>query len=404
MNSADDIWLVAVTAGKWQRHGIREARSAGFKVLAIDSDPEAEGFLEADKSLIIGFSDHAKVIEAVRSLGLNIKGVVSFCSEAGMEISANIREAFDLPGPRTELCHRLMDKSLQRKVWTDKGIPGPKWAEFQTVDAALKAIPVFGFPLIVKPADSSGSRGVAKLESMNDEIQDAVENAFLSSKNSNVLLEACMEGVEFTVETFSSSGNVEVLAVTEKKKIEATRGTVAKELASPDRSKEVVSRIANTVKDALLALGYTDGPGHAEVMLMGDGSVGLIEVAGRGGGFMVFDHFIPSVSGINVARLTALQAVGLPVGDIVKKEAAAVLRFFPARAGRLKKIFGLENANSINGVEAGSFVKEGEIFKMATTDGDRLGYILSCAHSPQEAQRLADEAESLIRFDFEEVE
>jgi cysteine synthase A len=120
-----------------------------------------------------------------------------------------------------------------------------------------------------------------------------------------------MVGTEFTVEVFCAHGRVNVLAITEKKKVPGTRGTVASELATPDRAPEVLERITSAVSSAFVALGYLEGPGHAEAILMADGSVWLVEVAGRGGGFMVFDKFVPLVTGVNIAQLTALQAVGM---------------------------------------------------------------------------------------------
>lgn len=134
---------------------------------------------------------------------------------------------------------------------------------------------------------------------------------------------------------------------------------------------------------------------------MKDGSVGIVEVAGRGGGFMVFDGLVPAVSGVNIARLTALQAVGKKVSAVAKYKKAAVLRFFPSRPGVLRKISGFEAANLLEGVEADAFAKVGDRFHQATVDGDRLGYILSHASTPPLARALADSAESLIRFDIE---
>ncbi len=352
----NEVWLVAITAGRWQRHGIIEARKAGLKVVAIDADPDAEGFQDADKSICMDTNDYEGVVEALRSLGVEIRGAVSFCSEAGMLLAAHVREAFNLPGPKQALSKSLIDKGIQRRVWAKAGVPSPRFITFTSKQAALAAIPHFGFPSIIKPTDSSGSRGVTKLESSQDEINDAIDRAFANAKSGEVILEDCMVGTEFTVEVFCAEGNVNVLAITEKKKVAGTRGTVAGELATPDRPPGVLACIADAVTCAFDALGYLEGPGHAEAILMEDGSVGLVEVAGRGGGFMVFDKFVPMVSGVNIARLTALQAVGLTLPSVECYSRAAVLRFFPTQPGVLRAIHGFDEANKVLGVVAGCFV------------------------------------------------
>jgi len=397
----DEQWLVAVTAGRWQRHGIKEARSAGLKILAIDTDPDAEGFLDADEALAIDFSDHVKVIQELKNFNRNICGAVSFCSEAGMMLAANIREAFNLPGPRAELCHRLIDKAVQRAVWQERGLPCPEWKVFKDKNQALKGLLDFDFPVIIKPTDSSGSRGVTKIESLAEDLNGAVEKAFEFSRSGEVIIEKFMDGTEFTVETFGVHGTIYVLAITEKKKVEGTKGTVASELATAESNNHVLSNISSTVVKAFEALGYIEGPGHAEVILGSDGTVGLVEVAGRGGGFMVFDRFVPIVSGTNIARLTALQAVGRPVDKPTTLNKAAVLRFFPSRSGIVRRISGFEEADQIVGVEAGPFVKVGDHVNRASADGDRLGYILSQASAVPQALELADQAERLISFDIE---
>lgn len=400
MRIVSESWLVAITAGRWQKHGISEARHAGLKVVAVDADPNAEGFHEADQRICMNTDDYEGVIEALRALNINIRGVVSFCSEAGMLLAAYVRESFDLNGPRTEQTLSLIDKGIQRRIWQRARVPSPRFRTFTVREEVLAAIPTFGFPSIIKPTDSSGSRGVTKLESIHDDLDEAVERAFHFAKSGEVLLENYMSGTEFTVEVFCAQGEVNVLAVTEKKKVAGTRDTVARELATPNRSPEILTQIADAVVDAFVALSYLEGPGHAEVILMDDGAVGLVEVAGRGGGFMVFDKLVPVVSGVNIARMTALQAVGLALEPFVLAKRAAVLRFFPTQPGTLNAVHGFDEANEIPGVEAGCFVKPGASFGRALADGDRLGFVLSCAATATEAQSLADLAESKVIFDF----
>jgi biotin carboxylase len=397
----EEIWLVAVTAGRWQRHGICEAKAAGLKVIAIDADPNAEGFSDADYVINMDLSNHQAVIAELYNIKKNIQGAVSFVSDAGMILAAAIRDEFNLPGMGLGLCRRFVDKGIQRKIWHEKGVPGPKWKVFSEKNEALNAIYSFDFPFIIKPTDSSGSRGVTKIDSREDDILGAVIRAFEFSSSGEVIIETYMDGSEFTVEVFAVDGFVNVLAVTEKKKVEGTRGTVASELATPDRPQKIISKIAKTVVDAFNALDYKDGPGHAELILKKDETVGLIEVAARGGGFMVFDGLVPAVSGVNLARITAIQSVGLAIGEVIVSQKYSVLRFFPSKPGVLQAISGFEEANLIPGVKALSLVVVGDRFEFAATDGDRLGYILTYADTPKKAKDLADKAESLINFSIE---
>lgn len=394
----DDIWLIAVTAGKWQKHGISEAMGSGIKVLALDADPKAEGFSIADKSLCLSLENEDAVIKELKEMNLNYMGVVSFCSEVGMPLAARIREEFDLPGPRSELTKKLLDKGLQRKVWSGSAVPGPEWVIFEDVKSATDYLLSSELPRIIKPTDSSGSRGVTKIEEQSD-IIFAVSKAFEFSRSGKVIIESFMSGTEFTVEVFIVDGNVNVLAVTEKKKVEGTKGTVARELATSDRPAVIIDKISKTVIHAFNSLGYKEGPGHAEVILCDD-YVGMVEVAGRGGGFMVFDKFIPAVSGVNIAKLTVLQSLGIPIKKFEIEKNAAVLRFFPSRPGTIYSINGFEKANEINGVECDCFVSIEDNLFSASTDGDRLGYILSWSKTPSIAQKLADEAESYISFEI----
>jgi biotin carboxylase len=392
-------WLVAVTAGRWQINGIRKAKSLGLKVVAIDADPGAAGFAEADHVLNMRLDELDKVLKALTEMRVHLRGAVSFASDAGVPLAAAIRKYFDLPGTRPDICSRLVNKAIQRSLWARHRVPGPRVQLVESQQTAVAAIANFGFPLIIKPADSSGSRGVTLLESANDDIVDAVERAFRFSRSSQVLLESYMRGTEFTVETFSVRGTHHVLAVTEKKKVEGTRGTVARELATPQRSSEVLGSISDAAVRAYTALGYEDGPGHAEVILMQDGSVGLVEVAGRGGGFQVFDRFVPAVSGVDIGLCTVMQAVGLDVGPLQLRHHAAVLRFIPSRPGTLVAISGLDEANALEGVEAGAIASIGDTFGHAAADGDRLGWILSKGGTPTIAQQRADQAEQLISFE-----
>jgi biotin carboxylase len=395
---SEALWLVSVCAGRWQLKGIAAARAAGLKVLALDGDPDAPGLKAADLGSVADVRDPEAVLRAVRALGLRPSGAISFAAEAGMLSAAAVREAFGLPGPGMDLALSLTDKLRQRRAWTLAGVPGPRWEAARSIEEAASAASRIGFPLVVKPCDSAGSRGVSKVES-GGELRAAASAAFDASRSKTVLVESHMAGTEFTVETFSERGRTHVLAVTSKTKVPGTGGTVANELATPDLPGPAVDAVAQAAVDALAALGYSDGPGHSEVIMGPDLKPGLVESAGRGGGFMVFDMLVPRLSGYDIATACALQAVGLEPPPVRLRSRAGVLRFFPSRPGTVRGWSGFEEAAAVEGVSAGPFVAEGEKVGSVHGDADRLGFIFTEASTPALARGLADRAESLIHFD-----
>ncbi|MFA6091795.1 MAG: ATP-grasp domain-containing protein [Elusimicrobiota bacterium] len=391
-------WLVAVCAGRWQLQSIRAAKKAGLRVLALDGDPKAPGLTEADLNAVVDIRDPQAVLAAVRSSAVRPAGAISFVAEAGMNAAAAVRKAYGLPGPDENLTTALTNKLRQREAWTRAGVPGPRWERVRTIEEAGAALERIGLPAVIKPVDCAGSRGVFKVEPGSD-WQSFAKTALSASASKTALVESHMPGTEYTVETFAAQGRTHVLAVTGKTKVPGTGGTVANELATPDLPEELVSRVADAAVQALTALGHTDGPGHTEIILSPEGRPGLVESAGRGGGFMVFDLLVPRLSGFDIATACALQAAGLPAPEVRISPKAGVLRFFPSRPGMVRSIRGFEEACALEGVRAGPFVSPGEQVNTVKGDGDRMGYIFAEAPTPRLAQALADKAESMIHFE-----
>jgi biotin carboxylase len=395
---------VAVGAGRWQLSGIRAAKEEGLLVLAIDGSSEAPGFGMADRFAVADIRDPRAVLDALLASGIRPSGAIAFVTDAGMAAAAALREAFDLPGPRADLVRRLTDKCHQRRAWSASNIAGPNWFCVMTEPEAAAAIDELGqTDIIIKPSDSAGSRGVSVVE-RGEDWRPAFAAASAASRSGNVIIETFIRGVEYTVETFSHRGKANVLAVTEKRKVAGTRGTVAVELASPSIPAEAVAAIGKLAIDALAALGHTDGAGHTEILRKADGSLWLVEAAGRGGGFMVAEGLVPRASGFALDRACALQAVGLeppPVPEGPKR--AFVLRFLPTRPGIVAGMSGFDRARDIGNVVCEPLVAVGDRVGRAVTDAARLAYILSWADDRAEAISLADRAEACLRIDVVEA-
>jgi biotin carboxylase len=395
-------WIVAVTAGKWQKHAIRQAKLAGFKIVTIDDDPHAEGFSDSDLALCMDIFDVDGIQKELSKHKIRPDGVSSFTSEAGMKTAAALRTIYSLPGISLKDIDLFINKATQRHRWGQHNVPGPKWFKASTTEEFQQKVKGLKFPVIVKPADGSGSRGITKLSSHHGEIEFACNEAFKSSQSNCIIVEEFINGTEYTAEVFADRGVISVLAITQKKKVAGTNDTVALELASPMISIKKLQTIKSAVKKAYQSLNLQDGPGHIELIITDQQEIFFVEAAGRGGGFMVFDKLVPAISGVNIALATALNACGKQVGELMSETISprnsAVLRFIPSKPGKVVGIDGFDNIRKIDNVEAESFVQLGDLMSSAVHDGDRMGYIFSQAKTPKDALELANKAEQLITF------
>ena len=392
-------WLIAIGAGRWQLSGIRAAQNDGIRVFAIDGDKNAPGLRFADHSAVTDIRDTEAVVRTVRDSGKKPSGAISFVSDVGMMAAAALREEFGLPGPRRKLVERLTNKCHQRRAWTDAGLPCPEWFCASSEAQAERKIGNLGDKFILKPADSAGSRGVAVIGAGED-WRPAFAAALKQSRCGQVIVETFIEGVEYTVETFSHRGKTAVLATSEKRKVPGSRGTVAVELATPAQPAGVTRDIGSLATRAIGSLGYSDGPGHTEILRSEDGMLWLVEAAGRGGGFMVADGLVPRASGFDLNLACARQALNLePALFPDRPPGAFVLRFLPAKPGIVTGLSGFDRARDLVNVECEALVNVGDRVERAVTDAARLAYILSWADDRTTALLQADRAESCIRVD-----
>ncbi len=394
-------WLIALGAGRWQLPGICAARAAGIRVLAVDAQADAPGLALADDALVLDTRDAEGIARAVVARGLIPAGAIAFCHEAGVVTAAELREIFGLPGIRREVAAAMIRKDFQRARWTEQGLPCPGWRVATVAEEAEAALRELAGTCIMKPVDSAGSRGVTVLPP-GAAWRPAYEAARALSACGRVIIEDFILGHEHTVETFSHAGHTKVLAITAKRKVPGTSNTVASELATVDYPADQVAEISSVVVRALAALGFTDGPGHTEILRTVKGELFLVESAGRGGGFMVADGIVPAASGFALSAACAQQAVGItPCLPSNELQRAVVLRFIPSRAGRVVAVDGFAPEDEMLHVRCEAMVTVGQELHRATCDGDRMAYILADAETLSAAMALADAREQRIKIRVE---
>jgi len=392
--------LMVLGAGPYQAPAILTARQLGAHVIAVDGDANASGFPMADEHYAVDISDSDACLQLAHEL--RISAVVSICAEAGVQSSARIAENLHLPGISQDAALAATDKWVMRNRFVEAGIPGPRFRLAVDEQDAFNATREIGFPVVIKPVDNAGSRGISRVE-REAELSAAFHLARRWSKKQRVIIEEFMPGTEVTVESLTYNGLTSVLAMSDKKHVPFPNCVAIDLTYPPDLSDGMQQHLRELVQEAVSALGIDCGATHAELMVT-ENRASFVEIAARGGGFRVFSDMIPLVSGVDAVRETVKMALGIEPDIRPKFKKSAVLRFFnPPQRGKLLRVEGVEEARGADGiVDLGIGVQPGDVLKEITGDGERPGFLIATGETRQEAVGNADRAEALVEFKVEE--
>jgi hypothetical protein len=396
-------YIVVCTSGKWQIPIFRKAKSYGLTCIAVDENANASGFKEADFVIVAKLTDISYIVNEIRKITDEISGAISFCSDAGVSLAQVLNNEFRCSPKLLFSAENATNKANQRKLWSTSDIAQPKFKVFINAEDAYLFGASANLPFVVKPSDSSGSRGVS-IVSKPLELKGAIKSAFEFSKTGEVIFEDFMAGTEYTVEVLAIDGEVNVLLITRKMKVSEDTRTVSRELRSISPENHLYPKIANLAKSAFESLGINNGPGHLEMIVDEEiGPVGVVEAAFRGGGFNLSDRLVEVTTGFDLTDSCLMPFLNKK--SLVEKIGynPSVLFFQPTQKGRLVAVHGLAQAERIQGVEIEILGVLGEVYEEPTTDGDRLCTIIISAPTDSELEEKKKQVENLLTFSFEDI-
>jgi len=252
----------------------------------------------------ISILDKERILEICRHI--NIDGVISIGSDIAMPSVNYIANQLKLTGNSLRATLQSTNKFEMRQALLNNGIKCPKfklYKELKEFDEELT------LPVIVKPTDSSGSRGVTKVTS-EQFFQSALAKALSCSMTCEAIVEEFIEGKEYSVEGISIDGEHEILAITEKV---TTGSPYFVEVAHHQPAfleDELNKKMTSVVVETLNALGLKNGASHTELFVRENGDVAIVESAGRMGGEWIGSHITPFTTGFDFVKAVVLVALG----------------------------------------------------------------------------------------------
>jgi biotin carboxylase len=228
---------------------------------------------------------------------VQIDGITTIASDAAVPTVSYVAGEMGLTGNAFDDAAAATDKYRMRQRFAEYSVSSPR---FVIADAQY-SIENFRFPLIVKPTDRSGSRGVKKIE-YPAEVKEAVLRAQNESFSQQAIIEEYISGREVSVETISWKGEHYILAITDK----VTTGEpyfVELEHHQPSNlSEEIQQKIRSETIKALTALNVKYGASHAEFKITNDGNVFAIEVGARMGGDFIGSDLVYLSTGYDFVK------------------------------------------------------------------------------------------------------
>lgn len=177
---------------------IRTARRLGYYTVLCDYLPDNPGRLEADKFYLVSTVDKEAVLDVARKE--RVDGVLAYASDPAAPTAAYVAEKLHLPGNPYESVEILCNKDKFRAFLKQHGFCSPLAKGYSDIAKAVQDIAdgVFKFPVIVKPVDSSGSKGVSRVDTLA-EAKGRLEYAMSFSRRKRILVEEFVEKLGYQV-------------------------------------------------------------------------------------------------------------------------------------------------------------------------------------------------------------
>ncbi len=328
--------LLFVGAGRHQAGAIRQARTTGYRVVAFDGDAQAEGLRDADHAHVIDITNPELCLKVAAEHAVD--GVLTVATEAGVRGAAYAAEQLGLPGPTMTAATIATDKLLMRRAFAREGVASTSFEACASLAEARDAYDRLGPRVVVKPANSSGSRGVSYVEREHD-MAPAFETARRVARTGPVLVETYMSGVEVAVEAFMVDGDFRLLCISDKLRTKQPYLLDLRIDYPSPRPDSECRAIADLAERAARALGVRRAPLHVEIMMTESGPR-IVEIAVRGAGFHVFTKIVPWVTGVDTIQAQIELALGRMPHLEVTTRRAAILDFPVVAPGTLIAVHG----------------------------------------------------------------
>ena len=377
--------------GELQISIITRAKAMGLFVVGIDPFEDAVAKDYCDAFEVVGGQDFEGTVAVAKKY--NVSAIVTAATDKPLVMMARVAKELKLPFYSKETAEWSTDKFQMKQRFLEGGVPCARGRLIHNSEEAQE----LNFPLICKPRDNSGSRGVKLCRSLS-ELDSCIKEALVVSKLDTVLVEEFIEGREFSIESLHYNGKSEVIQFTEKKTTEFPYNVELAHKQPANFTDDQRNQICDIISKIASCMHFENCPSHTELKINERG-IFVIETSPRLGGDYITSTLTPLSTGINLEDQLLHIALGEPVDTTTGRvDKASAVCFFSLSEGKVKAIDSRINEVS-KWPNVHSFhlkLKAGDTVNKITSSLNRYGQFIVTSDSREEVDSLVEKYEHQI--------
>ena len=437
--------LIIIGGGLLQVPLIETAAAMGLQTIVFDMASKAPGMRLAKRQILMSTRDIEGCVREARKLAqeISIHGVITAGTDASRAVAA-IASALELPGIRYADAEACSNKVLMRARLREHKVPIPDFYSVWSLNEARAAMDKLNFPLVLKPAENMGARGVIKIERRQD-IYTAFRHTKKYSPTGEMIIEEYIPGAELSIDALAWQGKFQITGIADRIIAHEPYFIELGHNMPSAQPLEILEEAQTVMYKAMRALGIHTGAAKGDLKISPEG-IKVGELAARLSGGFMSSHTYPLYSGVNLLKAAVEIALGESIGDTVgdspgesfgessedslraslggaiektgrerseDRSAKELGKAAPRRVaiersilcppGKILKIGGTEQISACKHIEYVYITrKEGELMPPLTSNIDKVGHIIAKAENLVEAEEAVEEALQHLELEVDE--
>lgn len=359
--------LAIIGASYLQLPLVKKAKEMGLETICFAWDDGAICKEFADQFYPFSIIEKEKILQ--KCLEIGIDGITTIASDTAVVTVNYVASRMGLRSNPDEYSEVTTNKYKMRQCFLDNDVPSPKFALVENTHHYQ--ITGFKFPLIVKPTDRSGSRGVEKVLDPV-QLEEAISRARKESFENKAIIEEFVTGREISVEAISNEGQHTILQITDKVTTGAPFFVELEHHQPSSLHDNIKDCVKSVVIKALDALHVQYGASHSELKITEDGDIRVIEIGARMGGDFIGSDLVRLSTGYDFLKGVIEVALGDFHEPVITEHLYSGVYFLSKETERLRPV--IENWQSHPEIVEAE-VTDNEL-RHIECSGDRSGYLI----------------------------